>query len=303
MHILAAMVRCKLVVLAVFSFFSGLFAQISNPEKGSRWIYDYVNLNSCGPIISTYSRDSLVAGKTAMVFDAKYYDVCQEPQEPLIDSFRYVANIIVIEDSLVWYWHNEMFDTLYDFAAKAGDEWKYRYSLNDTVNALVMGVGTDARLGYFLDIEFKHARSSYRDTIYERLLGGTNYIIPWDVMASYLDGHEGGQLRCFSNSTINYVAQWWETRNLPCDFLNKKIGITDVKNQQFSLYPNPGNGKLYLRPSENKKPKSITISDSRGLVVYQSDSTDLLIELEPQTYFVRIVRQDGRVEVHKVVVD
>jgi hypothetical protein len=122
-------------------------------------------------------------------------------------------------------------------------------------------------------------------------------------MASYLDGHEGGQLRCFSNSTINYVAQWWETRNLPCDFLNKKIGITDVKNQQFSLYPNPGNGKLYLRPSENKKPKSITISDSRGLVVYQSDSTDLLIELEPQPCFVRIVRQDGRVEVHKVVVD
>ena len=38
-------------------------------------------------------------------------------------------------------------------------------------------------------------------------------------------------------------------------------------------------------------------------MVYQSDSTNRLIELEPQLYFVRIVRQDGLVEVHKVAVE
>lgn len=244
-----------------------------------------------------------MAGKNALVLDETFYDVCQESQEPAVDSFKYIGNIIAIEDSLVWYWHNEKFDTLYDFAANVGDAWEYRYSGHDTVNALVFGVGTNAELGAFLDIEFKQrGLPSYRDTIYERLLGGTNYIIPWDVIASQLDGQEGGPIRCFTDTKLSYVSSWWEATNLPCKYLSKRASVDQVAaNNLFTIYPNPSKG--VIRIDATQKPDKIEVYTVLGELVFSSDHVFETPHLSSQLYIVKLWRIDGLVEVHRVVVE
>lgn len=291
-----------LLLLALLSNMVSTQAQIVIPEKGSEWVYHYTNLNVCGPIVATYASDTLLAGKTAMVIAQTLYDVCQEPQEPAVDSIKGIGNVLVIEDSLVMYWHNVKYDTLYDFGAKVGDKWMYRYSTNDTLNALVLGKGIDSELGVFLDLEFSHSfYPTRRDTVYEQLLGGTNYIIPWDVEASQLDGQEGGPLRCFTDSKLSYVSSWWEARNLPCKYLSKRVDVDQVAvNNLFTIYPNPSKGVIRI---ETQKPEKMEVYTVLGELVYSSDHVFETRHLSSQLYVVKLWRKDGLVEVHRVVVE
>jgi hypothetical protein len=192
---------------------------------------------------------------------------------------------------------------LYDFASETGEKWLYRYSNNDTVVATVFGRGTDARLGVFIDLEFKQRNlPSYRDTIYERLLGGYNYIIPWDVMASYLDGQEGGPLRCFTDSKVSYVSDLWEEKKLPCKFLSKRLGVETIeKTNMYAIYPNPSKGVFQI--NDNKKPAKMEVYSTHCELLFSSETTFQTPQLSPQLYTVKLWRNDGLVEVHWVVVE
>lgn len=88
--------------IAMFSL--NVNAQISTPEKGTVWIYEYTNVSICGPIQAIYERDTVLAGKSAMVFNETLYNICNHPNDDkLIDTINWGSNIIAIEDSLVWY--------------------------------------------------------------------------------------------------------------------------------------------------------------------------------------------------------
>jgi len=256
-------------------------------------------------LVANYTKDTFLSGKNAMVFEKTLYDIYDYFNEGKIDTLKGVGNIISTEDSLVSYLFNEKFDTLYNFAANIGDEWMYAYSSKDTLIASVLGKGTDARLGFYLELEYTSKYfPSRRDTVYEYLLGGTNYIIPWDVEVSHLDGHSGGPLRCFSNNNLNYVSKWWEERNLPCMFLSKKIGIDELnKTNSFTIYPNPSHGSFQIKSNANSVVQLIQVFDLKGQIVFETQGLGAIENLSPQLYFVRIFTESGTFETHKVLVE
>lgn len=294
------------VLIAVFSF--NVDAQIATPEKGSTWVYDYVNAGSRGPKIATYERDSVLQGKSALVLDETFY----EQADPRKQVYNYVGNIISIEDSLVMYYNFDKWDTLYDFGADLGDDWNYYFSLSDrdTLKAEVIKKGEDPNLGAFLILEYefydKHFDEieKWKNTIHELTLGGTEYIVPWDNVVMQLDGQVGGPLQCFSNSQGRYSDRVWTAGGAACTDIIQKLDVAELREtKKFSIYPNPSAGEIYLRSSTNELPKRVSVMDVKGAIVYEAETLDQLSDLSPQLYFVKIERQDGLVEVHRVLVE
>ena len=238
-----------------------------------------------------------------MVFEETLFDIWNDPgDEKLIDTINWGLNILTIEDSLVWYWNNGRFDTLFNFAANIGDKWTYAYTSKDTLIASVFGKGTDSQLGFYLEIEYtSNYFPSRRDTVYEYLLGGSNYIIPWDREVSQLDGQRGGPLRCFTSDDISYVSTWWEEKNLPCMFLSKKIGVEERnKPKKFTIYPNPSSGSIHFKSSANKSIDFIQVINGKGQIVHESKGFEVINNLSPQLYFIRVYTDNGTFETHKV---
>tara|TARA_B110000238_G_scaffold75933_1_gene83641 strand:- start:159 stop:1064 length:906 start_codon:yes stop_codon:yes gene_type:complete len=301
------MKTCKFLAFSLFVLFHTLaFAQIAIPEKGTIWVYDYSNVSACGPIKAVYDRDTVLAGKSAMVFNETFYNICTHTNDNKpIDTLNWGSNIIAIEDSLVWYWQDEKFDTLMDFGASVGDKWTYSNSV-DSMLCEVEGVIADANLGVGICVVYgwsiDNEPQTYMDTIYEALLGGDGYIIPNDIYQSFLDGQEGGPLMCYSNSKGRYSERTWTAGGAACTDIIEKLSVGEItKLKMFSIYPNPSSGNL--RIVGNIQPLKMEVFTTEGQQVYSSKKPFEIDNLSPQIYFVKLWRNDGGVEVHRVVVE
>ena len=279
-----------------------IFGQISKPEKGSKWVYEYRNIGSRGPVLSTYDRDSTVGGKNGMVISEKLYDVYTDSGKLNLEIRTLTGKILYIEDSVVYYFSNSQYDTLINFGAAVGEGWT-NDAFEDLITVNVLGKGADSLLGAFLDIEYSFWQDwTYRDTVYERLLGGREYPIPRDYLSSQLDGHEGGPLTCFSNSKGRYSEKTWTAGGVACTDIIDKLSVGEVSQTKlFSLYPNPSSGTI--RISGNRQPQKIEIFTTAGQQTYSSENVFEINNLSPQMYFVKLWRNDGGLEVHKVLVE
>ena len=296
------------LLLAIFVFlYLGVNAQIKTPEKDSKWVYNYVNAGSRGPILAKYNKDTFLDDKLALVLEESFYQLAF----PRRDTPTYVGNIIAIDDSLVSYWNENQWDTLYDFGAEVEESWYYfLFSGEDTLKATVVDKGRDPNLGVFINLEYEYydkdfnVLESWKDTIYELTLGGSEYIVPWDDVVMKLDGQVGGPLICFSNSQGRYSDGVWTAGGIACTDIIQKLEVTKLSEmKEFSIYPNPSSGKIFLKSSTNKTPKRVSVVDAKGALVYEGKSLDNIGNLSSQVYYVKIKRQDGLAEVHRVVVE
>ena len=294
--------------LAIFVFlYLGVNAQIKTPEKDSKWVYNYVNAGSRGPILAKYNKDTFLDDKLALVLEESFYQLAF----PRRDTPTYVGNIIAIDDSLVSYWNENQWDTLYDFGAEVEESWYYfLFSGEDTLKATVVDKGRDPNLGVFINLEYEYyykdfnVLESWKDTIYELTLGGSEYIVPWDNVVMKLDGQVGGPLICFSNSQGRYSDRVWTTGGAACTDIIQKLDVSELsETKKFSIYPNPSGGRIYLSSITNEFPKRVFVMDAKGVLVYEAESLDQLSDLSPQLYFIKIDRKDGLVEVHRVLVE
>lgn len=292
------------VLTSVFSV--NVNAQIAIPKKGSVWIYDYVNAGSRGPKISSYDRDTMLGGKPALVLDGTFYELAN----PRMETFNYAGCMVTIDDSLVSYWNDNQWDTLYYFGAEVGDSWKYYFvfSGEDTLNATVLDKGIDQNLGMFVSLEYEYfdkdfrVLESWKDTIYELTLGGTEYIIPWDNVVMKLDGQSGGPLECFSNSKGRYRDKVWTAGGEACTDIVEKLSVDQLaEDNLFSIHPNPSKGMISI--NANQKPAKMEVYNTLGALVFSSETEFRTQILSPQLYVVKLWRNDGLVEVHRVVVE
>jgi hypothetical protein len=300
----------RLTILAIVIVLMGggitVSAQIETPEKGSKWVYNYVNAGSRGPIIASYDRDSILGGKSARVIDESFY----EQADPRKQVYNYIGNILAIEDSIVWYWNDNQWDTLYHFGAEIGDSWNYYFDFSgeDTLKATVLNKGSDPNRGVFISLEYEYydkdfnMLESWKDTIYELTLGGSEYIIPWDIVVMKLDGQSGGPLECFSNSKGRYSEKTWTTGGEACTDIIDKLSVDELSSSKiFSTYPNPSSGTI--RISGAILPLKMEVFTVTGQQVYSSEKVFEVYNLSPEIYNVKLWRKDGKVEVHRVVVE
>ncbi|MEA3494806.1 MAG: T9SS type A sorting domain-containing protein, partial [Bacteroidota bacterium] len=87
-------------------------------------------------------------------------------------------------------------------------------------------------------------------------------------------------------------------------FINAKInGITEVRNSEILIYPNPSNENIYIK-SETKI-KSINLYNSLGKLILETQNLSAKnYELNKQVkgiYFLRIALMDGNEILEKVV--
>lgn len=290
----------------LFLFSAGVNAQTKTPEKGSAWIYDYQNVGSFGLISCTYERDSLIQGKVAIVMDATFY----EPANPTSKDRTYIDNIILIEDSTVFYWNMGRFDTLHDFGAEVGDGWSYfYYSMGlDTTRIEVIEKGVSQDLGAYFIMQYETSNFSpegnlelVRDTIYEKLLGGNNYIIPTDYMKTIIDGQEGGPLVCFSNKNGAYREGTWTKGGASCKQEIDQLGMVHIYPDKASLiYPNPSSGGLTI--SSHFSIDKIEVYNQNGTSVLEALSSNHLMLSRSGLYFVKLLTKSGEVINEKVLV-
>jgi len=293
------------LLLALAPFFTiSANAQVATPEKGSVWIYKYGNIGSRGPVLANYDRDTMIDGKSAIVLDETFYDTYRDPGKPEIDTIKRLGSILYIEDSTVFYWNTNQFDTLYDFGAEIGEEWTYYFSgRQDTIRVIVQGKGVNNDLGAFVALEYTDKYDwPWKDTIYESLLGGSRYILPWDETWLQLDGHQGGPIQCFSNSKGRYSDRTWTADGAACTDIIEKLSVDQIaKENLFSIYPNPSKGVISI--STKQKPTRMEVYSTLGELVFSSETEFKTQTLFPQRYIVKLWRNDGLVEVHRVVVE
>ncbi|MEA3497299.1 MAG: PKD domain-containing protein, partial [Bacteroidota bacterium] len=87
-------------------------------------------------------------------------------------------------------------------------------------------------------------------------------------------------------------------------FINAKVnGITEVENSTLLIYPNPSNGKVYIK--SERKIKSINLYNSLGKLILETQDLNAKdYELKKQVkgiYFLKIGLMDGSEIVEKVV--
>ncbi|MDB4106940.1 T9SS type A sorting domain-containing protein [Bacteroidia bacterium] len=141
-----------------------------------------------------------------------------------------------------------------------------------------------------------------KDTVYEKTLGGSAYIIPEKQIAQFVDGQEGGPLVCFSNSKGRYSEKTWTVSGAACTDIVDKLGVDNTAGENmFSIYPNPSKGIIRVNADQN--PTKLEVYSSHGELVFSSETKLETRPLSRQIYAVKLWRNDGLVEVHRVAVE
>lgn len=191
-----------------FVFSSICIAQIEWAPPGSHWTYYHSNFG--GELLVELSNE------TDTIIDEMSCQVLGE---------LYNSRIITChENGLVQLYRSGELDTLFHFNADIGDSW----IIYDDVDPMYQTVwikttvvdkgnyiiGIDTLAMYVAEIEehslynnnFENDPQFYThiDTIVEKLGMLKEFILPWDRFNSYVDGHLGGPLRCYSDNEISY---------------------------------------------------------------------------------------------------
>ena len=107
---------------------------------------------------------------------------------------------------------------------------------------------------------------------------------------------------CYSNSKGRYSERTWTAGGAACTDIIEKLSVGEItKLKMFSIYPNPSSGNL--RIVGNIQPLKMEVFTTEGQQVYSSKKPFEIDNLSPQIYFVKLWRNDGGVEVHRVVVE
>lgn len=200
-------------------------------------------------------------------------------------------------DSILYYNdnHNNFF-LLYNFSAKAGDTIVVHnnnfnpipaYLFSGTIDYFkykVINVDSIEISGYWL--KRQKITSLQGGDWGGFLFKPNNYIINKIGFDIYFFGRLGimllvlndelGELRCYSDNDINYVAPDWDHE---CDYINTNVKTDIIEN--FTIYPNPAGEYIILESGLNIITR-ITVYDKLGrkMITYKTRENNATINLE-----------------------
>jgi hypothetical protein len=209
-------------------------------------------------------------------------------------KFTYQSN------DTVYYFHNRYnkFVPLYIFDVSIGDTLTFylpedSYSNNnDSIFKVIVDNVTSVTINSQLlkkiyVSEVVSCYYTYRD--YTELIGSSLSMLPHIACIIPESGME--QLRCYSDSTLNYDADNY----LSCDYLS--TGIKNLNfNSKFTLYPNPTKTFIRIQASQNEE-FDYKIYNSQGLLVIsgniESNSSTIQIEyLAEGLYYITLYNDE-----------
>ncbi|MGB0403339.1 MAG: T9SS type A sorting domain-containing protein [Salibacteraceae bacterium] len=272
---------------------------------GGTWTYSLPTINPKGNYFQVVAeKDTIIQGAVCKKL------IKRDSFGGYIDSeFMYELN-----DS-VFYFQNGSFNLLYDFSVNVGDTVVYNlrtytHQSNDTV-LNVRGVvlnknqvidensNTLSKLSvYLIPVSGFETMYQWPDSfIYVQNVGylsGNRYLIYEIPMVGI---PEQPALRCYSDSSISYVTDFWRTigNGRKCDFI--ETGINNFPNEKKSIvYPNPSSGIIKIKKNAFDAESTIEILDLNGrvLLIPQLSKTEFDISsLENGKYILRLRSEKG----------
>lgn len=149
---------------------------------------------------------------------------------------------------------------------------------------------------------------SYGNFTREEGLGSYEQGIYYPRVCGFFEGHGRLAAYCRNDTPRHPESQLWsrpgDTR---CDFKEslRILSIDHIStNDAFTISPNPSNGIFKISNTQNQTPKEIEVFDMQGRKVnFSLSENKLSIDSPAGIYYLRIRRDDGLREVHKVIVE
>lgn len=256
---------------------SSLFSQ-TWCDNGANWKYNYSSgFGSDGYVQISYIADTTILNKPCKKLKKErfvyYFPSSSSHHTDLAFEYTYKENNIVYILAL-----NE-WDTLYNFNAQIGESWQFPKNLGynlcmDISRFEVIDRGTKSINGITLEylivniyFEFDENTTPLTDTIIQKI-GTTNfYMFPHDFCNGFVDAHEGGSFRCYSDDNFTTYKP-----NFPykCDY---HLGIEKLTDLNITIYPNPASNHISILSDLNEI-QLVEITDLVGRKVLEFNNSN-----------------------------
>ena len=291
-------------------------AQTEFAPIGAEWHYTYARggqdpnryLNS---IIS--EKDTIIEGNRCRIL-RQYYNNSN------IASEKY---IIKQKNGKVYHYYQDQFYLLFDFDVEVNDTIRISFIgqrigdnlfLPDTVISLrykIESITTNAHnlkefVAEVLDEDLlelpKYIMRNWLYTYrYTERIGNEVVFLPFSFIYPETANHHYS-LRCYSDSDIAYISDWWNYQSLPCNY-SINSGIDTLNDENVKIYPNPFNDNVFVF---TKDERNIEIIDISGKVVYSSELLNGMNEISTThflkgIYLVKIQNKDNSIQTFKII--
>jgi len=261
-----------IVFLEALLFTYAAAAQVWAPE-GAVWHYQFaIMFDATGYVRFEVAGDTVINGQDTRKINRSthYYSFSAQQYGAYAMAPIYTHS----GEGIVWVYIPALavFDTLYDFNAVPLSRWLLPHMptpyVCDTSSWFqVTDTGTTEIESLpirwlAVDIHYINDLGNVvaQDTIWERFGTGI-YMLPHDPCNSFIDGAEGGLLRCYMDPEIAYNAGVVPL----CDFI---LGTEDpIIDAALEIFPNPGHDQVTLK-WRGSKAFSATFTDATGRSVF-----------------------------------
>jgi hypothetical protein len=282
------------------------FTQIEWAPIGAKWHISKIEGTmppDQGYILYEVTGNSILQGKNVKVINKTYFHSNGKDVTPLENEYTYE------EDSVVYYWKNGRFYTLYDFSARPGDRWtvygsgSYKaYCDYDSLGVVVVdSVSTLTINNHKLKAIYTSPEINsdwhFGGVILERI-GNITHILPKSDGCILDTPDDEGTLRCYEDKIIGiYKAGYCKLVDCKCDELISFTGLNSNNNGSFQVYPNPVKDYLDLHITNNNLPervKTTEIYNLKGekLASYTNSNRIFVGSLRHGLYFLKLSYSD-----------
>ena len=254
-----------------------LCAQHEFAPIGAEWYYTEMlsyNPPEAGYIKLTATKDSTINNKSVRVIEVVH---APDDTTQILEGYEYIHQ----SGDTIWYWKNNQFHQLYNFAMQKGDSiLLYSEMLNqctendpygwNKVDSVFTQTLNGLQLKSYSSVPINNSVWGFE--LYScEIFGNLNYLIPQNKDCRY-DGIWYGYLRCYADP-INGVLIAHPT--MKCDSTYTYSGPWSVgsfikKTDAFSIYPNPVINELTINscsPDFQIDNYEIIIVNTKGITV------------------------------------
>ena len=304
------------IVIFVLAFIpTYMSAQVESPPIGAEWHY---TSSSVEPLDDFYlyrvEKDTTINGKIGKKINR-------------ITSNNQVLGyeILYLENDRVYYWFENDFHLMYDFAAEIGDtvifsfkSYALTFPFADTTLEVSGKILEKSQVSVNGELLMRVKSSIIPSAGLEN-----EYIWPGEFIYTEQIGHDylemdiiykiplpstmsGSRLRCYNNNiNFSYITPFWDIHGngSACDYL-LSTNIIDTK-QYIAVFPNPVKDVLSLTVANTLHIQQIELFDLNGRHVktYKANERELSLKgLPPGQYLLELNTDKGKVT-KKVIVE
>ena len=296
------------VFLVILSF--NITAQEFAPV-GAEWYYGMEHDSWFDNSQSIYfnrivsEKDTLVNSKNCKKIVKDFSSIHND--RPLIE-YIYTSN-----DTVFFYDENfDKFQILYVFNLSVNDSWQVEilsYDMNiDTITATIDSIYTiqinsnnlqTYNVTYSIESEFN--KRSYSSTFIETI-GDVNNMFNFEYYDIVCGGSWSTGLRCYEDSVFGYYQR---NTSIACDYEYSTVGINELKNNSFTIFPNP-TADFVLIETEYDKNLEIEFIDIKSNFLFSQNLKKgkqiNVSHLGKGVYFLRLKSNDIYVGIEKLVI-